>query len=345
MSPARSSRDGDERAISPVIGVALLVVIVVLLAVTVGTMAFGFTDRLDQPVMIEDEQACPGFQGVEFEAGGGDFSQLLQELQENNCALWLSAEDVEEEGGTVQQWTDRGPNDFHAGQSDPDDRPELVTDAEVGTDVLEFDAEQNIADENDPAEDATSGDYLRIDRNADELGIDEDSGFVIVAALKVEEFDRGGPWTVGEAGADGREFSMRTCSDLGVDGCTVGSDSEGEWRAQHWGDEDVDFSSGDDSEGEWLILTHAYDGDSVTINVNGETVTPPGGEAVDLDLSANRDIQIGRWERQAGDPMWYFDGRMAEITIFDRALDEEEIEAIEEYMSDEFGIALDGRIE
>ena len=39
----------SDRGLSPVIGVALMVVLVVLLGVVVGTMAFGFGDRLGEP--------------------------------------------------------------------------------------------------------------------------------------------------------------------------------------------------------------------------------------------------------------------------------------------------------
>ncbi|MFC7136855.1 type IV pilin [Halobaculum litoreum] len=38
-----------DRGLSPVVGVALMVVVVVLLGVVVGTLAFGFDDRLGEP--------------------------------------------------------------------------------------------------------------------------------------------------------------------------------------------------------------------------------------------------------------------------------------------------------
>jgi hypothetical protein len=331
----------DDRAISPELGAVIMVGLVVVLAMGFATISTDFSDRLGQETVLDDEDACPGFQDVEFEKGGEDFEQLLQELQQNNCALWLKAGDIEEQNGQVTQWNDNGPNLFHATQDDPAKRPQVVEDSELGIDVLEFEADHSQLDEDSnshPDPGVTDGDYLNIDRDVKELGVEESSGFVIVATLKVDEFDRGGTWTVGEAGVDGREFSMRTCSSYGFDGCEA-SDPEGDWRGQHWGRADIDFSTGPNSADEWLILTHAYDGDDAYIRVNGKEVAR---DSIDLNLSANRDIQIGRWERLDDDPHYYFDGRMAEVTVFDRELAEQELRAVEEYMSDEHNIPLDG---
>lgn len=268
---------------------------------------------------------------------------MLSELQENNCALRLRPGEFQTAGGSVVTWSDGGPNHFDATQSDPGDRPDVVTDPELGIDVVEFEANHTGIDHTDNT--STNGTYLNIPRDVDDLDIDEDSGFVIVATIMVDEFDRGGAWTVGEAGADGREFSMRTCSTYSFDGCYTDngfSDPEGWWRGQHWGTADVDFQSGTESAGEWLILTHAFDGDEVIIRVNGQEVAR---DTVDLDLSANRNIQLGRWVRLDENPHLYFDGRMAEVTIFDRKLMKEEYGTVEEYMSNEHGIALTGPID
>lgn len=328
----------SERGISPVIGTVLFVVIVVLLAAMVASMVLGLGDRLNDPALVQDDDACPGFEQATFEKGGDDFNDLLQELRDNNCALWLEGGQYVTSGGNASAWEDQGPNTFDAVQSTARQQPAIVHDSDLGRDVLEFDANHSEVDSNDP--DSTEGDYLKIERDVDSLGVDEESGLVVVSTLKVENFDRGGVWTIGKAGEDGREFSMRTCSNYSFDGCQH-SNPEGEWRGQHWGSADLDFDSGDNSAGEWLILTHAYDGDEVVIRVNGEEVAR---SSVDLNLSANRDIQIGRWERTSGDPDYYFDGRIAEVTIFDRELTTSEIEAVEEYQSDEYGIALNGPI-
>lgn len=331
------------RGVSPTVGIVLMVVIVVILASLVGAMALGLSDRLDEEAVVHDEEACGGFQEAAFQVSGSDYTELLAELQENDCALWLQPEAFETAGGSVVTWSDGGPNGFDATQSDASDRPEVVTDPELGIDVVEFEADHTGIDPDDS--DSTSGTFLNIPRDVDELDIDEDSGFAIVATIEVDEFDRGGAWTVGEAGVDGREFSMRTCSTYSFDGCYTDngfSDPEGWWRGQHWDTADVDFQSGTGSAGEWLILTHAFDGDEVVVRVNGQEVAR---ETVDLDLSANRDIQLGRWVRLDDDPHYYFDGRMAEVTIFDRKLEEEEFQTVEEYMSDEHGIALSGPID
>jgi hypothetical protein len=339
---AEESKKYSSRAISPLTGSLMMIVLVLLLVAVTAGVFLGYSSELEESVASYDSDACPGFQEVEFSAGGDSFEEFLQELTDNNCALWLKSESFESEGGAAVRWNDAGPNGFDAKQDDTSNAPQIKQDSALGIDVLEFQADHSSLDkdDNDPDPGSTDGDYLSIDRDIDELGVDEESGFVVVALLKVDNFDRGGTWTIGKAGEDGKEFSMRTCGNYNFDGCQS-SDTEGEWRAQHWGTADVDFDSGDESAGNWMVLTHEYDGSEVTIRVNGQEVAK---DSVDLDLSTNRDIQIGRWMRLDDDPHYYFDGRMAEITIFDRTLADSELETVEEYLSDEYGVSLDGPI-
>lgn len=321
--PTRRTR----RAVSPVVGVTLFVFVVLLLAVVVGAMAVGLSEsglRSAESVDLHDDSQCPGFQDVEYEPP--NFEEVHDVLEESNCALWLDAGDLETDGNEVVAWRDSGRNDFDARQADGDHRPRVVHSGELDADVVDF---QGGAGE----EGATDGDYLRLERDVSEMALDEDSGLVVVSVLRVQSFNRGGVWTIGEAGVDGREYSMRTCSNFAVDGCHH-ADPSGHWRAQHWGSADVDFSA-DATHHRWAVLVHAYDGDEVTVRVNGETVAT---RSVDLDLSGNRDVQLGRWERTAGDPHWYFHGRMAELLIFDRSLDDEEVETVEEYLEAKFDL-------
>jgi len=333
----------DSRGISPELGALLMVGIVVVLAIGAASVTMDFSDRLGEEQVQLDPDACPGFQQIQFETSGDDFTQLLTEMQSNNCALWLDAGDFQTDGDAVRLWNDRGPNSFDAVQRDDAHQPTVVEDSELDQPVAEFEADHSQLDEDadsHPSSGTTDGQYLTIDRDVSDFGLDEDSGFVIVALVKAETFDRNGIWTVGEAGVDGREFSMRTCSSYDFDGCEY-DDPEGHWRGQHWGTADLDFSSGSESAGEWLVLTHAYNGAEVTIRVNGQQVA---SKSADLDLSSNRDIQIGRWERTDDDPHYYFDGRLAEMTIFDRTLADSELAAVEEYMGTRHGVALEGPI-
>jgi hypothetical protein len=321
-----------------VVASVLFVAVVILLATVLGALTMGIVEEErpePQNVFVEDQ--CPGFQVVEFDPT--DVDTATDRIRTDNCALWLEQGNVETTGsGTVETWHDEGKHGFDATQDDANAQAELVRDSDLGADVLEFDATQ-------PDGASTRGDndgqFLRLQRDIDDLDVDEDSGIVVAAVVKVDEFDRGGTWTIGKAGSAGEEYSMRTCSDRSVDGCQY-ADPEGRWRGQHWGATDVDFSSGDESAGEWITLVHAYDGDEVTVRVNGEVVAR---KAVDLDLSTDRDIQIGRWERTSGDPHWYFDGRIAEIVLFDETLETEEIDLIESYFHHEYGIELDGPVE
>jgi flagellin-like protein len=332
----RESPDGDrDRGISPVVGAVLMVALVVITGAVVAATAFGVTDRLDGKSFQNDEQACPGFESVEFESGGSDFSDLLAELQDNDCALWLEGGEFTASGGAVQSWSDRGPRGLDATQPNASDRPALVTDSDLGAEVIEFDADHSALGSN-PQPGDTDGQYLSVSR--DGLQVDEDAGFAIVALVKPSAFNRGGVWTVGEPGQTGREFSMRTCSSYSFDGCQY-SDPAGQWRGQHWGKADVDFSTGTGSVDEWMILAHIYDGSDVSVRVNGEELAR---NSVDLDLSENRDLALGRWPAVDSEPAYYFDGRIAEVLVFDRSLADVELDNVEQYLSETYDIPLDG---
>jgi flagellin-like protein len=324
---------GADRGMSPVVGVALLVGIVLLLAAVFGGLAFGFAERLDGLDTVEtlDDEACPGFRVVAYEPPS--FDGVNEQLSRNNCALWLRAGNVETDAsGRVTRWLDAGPNGFHATQSDPAARPTLVspTDADIDHAAVEFQG----ANEDTTNPDETDGQVLRLDRDVSELNVEADTGLVIAAVVRTDSFNRGGTWTVGEAGVDGREFSMRTCSAYSMDTCSVGGDASGHWRAQHWGTADVDFES-QATDQEWAVLVHAYDGETAAVRVNGQ---PVAAESVDLSLDSNRDVQIGRWEREEGDPYWYYDGRMAELLIFDQSLSDEEVANVEGYLMTKFDV-------
>lgn len=114
MAPP-SAADG-RRGVSPVVGIALLALIVVLLVVTMATLAIGLTqsqlDSAERVGLFDDEQ-CPGFQALEYEPPA--FDEVHAELSDNNCALWLEAGAFETDGdGRASVWNDMGPNGFEA---------------------------------------------------------------------------------------------------------------------------------------------------------------------------------------------------------------------------------------
>lgn len=323
---------GDYRGASPVVEVALMVIIVVLMATTAVVLVTDIADdQLDSAETVDvvvDRDRCAGDQTATYD---GSFSEIQEQLQNDPCALWLESGHVETENGDVVGWSDQGQNSFDATAVDAQHLDVEESSELGGHEVVVF----------DPEDTEDGGGYFDLERDVSDFDLDEDSGIIVISVVQVEEYDRGGTWTIGEAGQDGREFSMRTCSDRGVDGCQT-SEPEGEFRAQHWGSADVDFNITDastvDSADDWVILTHGYDGDDAFIRANGEEIAR---EDVDLDLSEDRDIQIGRWERTANDPSWYFEGRMAEILFFDTDLEEEDIESIENALGDRLGIETD----
>ena len=240
MNPRHSRIVTDCRSISPAIGVVLMVTIVILLGVTTAALLVSLSGELDsaEEVDLYDDSQCPGFRTITYEPP--TFDEVQSAISENNCALWLNAGDVETDGsGRVMRWYDSGRNGFDASQSTAADRPTLISNAVNGRPALDFDGQNQ---ETTNPED-TDGQFLRLDRDVSDLNLDEESGMVVIAVVRTEEFDRGGAWTIGEAGETGREFSMRTCSTYGFDGCSVGGDASGQWRAQQWDVADVDFTS------------------------------------------------------------------------------------------------------
>ncbi len=130
----------SDRGISPVVGVALLVIIVVLLIAMMGTLAVTITqgqlDSAERVALFDDEQ-CPGFQAIEYEPP--EFDDVYAEISESNCALWLESGAVETDGsGGVEAWNDMGPNGFDAVQTTGDDRPTLESDPALDRDVVVF---------------------------------------------------------------------------------------------------------------------------------------------------------------------------------------------------------------
>jgi hypothetical protein len=340
-----STDRADGRGVSPVIGVVLLAGIGVLLVAVVGVALTGFGEELEDvdPVPVYQEGRCAGSQVVEF---SGDVDAFHDQLQNNPCALWLDGAHVDTNStGAVTRWPDQGPNGYDAVQGTPGQRPSLLADpAGLDRPALAFEGDapfrSGYSAGDDSGDTSTgirhygNGEYLDINRDISDLGIDDSTGLTVAAVVRAESFDRGGTWTIGKAGVDGREFSMRTCgADRTYGDCPDGSDDPtGHWRAQHWGTEDIDFESAD-SDGGWVLLVQAYDGEETTIYIDGQA---RASADTDLDLSSNRDIQIGRWVRIDDNPNFYFDGAIAELLVFDRGLSETELDDIERYFDQQY---------
>ena len=344
---------GRARGISKVIGAVCMVVIVVLLASVISVMSLEFSERLADVESIEvyDDERCAGDQVLVFE---GDFDRFHDQLTDNPCALWLEGGTLVTDGSDrVQQWTDQGPHRSHATQADPDDRPTLYPAGTgpggIDAPVVGFENEASLRSGCSPGDAEWTagcsgggnsgirhydeGQSLRIDRDLTGLGIDESTGMAVAAVVYVERFDRGGTWTIGEAGASGREFSMRTRGDDETWPWNAPVPPANHWRAQHWDVADVDFEV--DSHREWIVLIHAYDGERTTIRAGGSEVAV---EETELDLSNSRDVQVGRWERTDGDPSFYFHGAIAELLVFDRAMSEDELTDLEAYFESRYDV-------
>ena len=92
----------DDRGVSPVIGVILMVAITVILAAVIGTFVLGLGDSLQQApqAQLQIEEPSPG--NFEIAHKGGDT---------------LQAGDIRIEGATVDSWPNGANGDISVGET------------------------------------------------------------------------------------------------------------------------------------------------------------------------------------------------------------------------------------
>ena len=117
-------------------------------------------------------------------------------------------------------------------------------------------------------------------------------------------FNNAGLFQAGPTGTTGKDFSLRTRS------------TDNEWRVQHWGTPDYDATLAG-SKDEWHHYAVTFDGTTSRLYYDGQFVT---SEGVTLDTDTH-DVWIGRW---AGS---YFNGKIDEVRLWDKALSSATIEA------------------
>ncbi len=167
-----------------------------------------------------------------------------------------------------------------------------------GLDVYGDDQEIRLAPGNDFTFDGTD-DYLNLGSADQIVGANPRS---IAAWAYTESFNNGGIFQAGATGTTGGDFSLRTLT------------TDERWRVQLWGSGEFDITlSG--SKNAWHHYVLTYDGTTLKLYYDGYLA---GSSSPTLNTLA-QDIYLGRWNND------YFDGKIDEVSYWNKALTEAEI--------------------
>jgi len=150
-----------------------------------------------------------------------------------------------------------------------------------------------------------SDDYIETGKTSSDLGVDGSKTKTVSAWVYTESFNGGGIFEIGAEDTDGEDFSFRTLS------------SDNEWKAQFWGSADIDFTY--DSIDKWVHFVVTWDGTTTRIYADGSEVVSADNS---LDTGNNKAFKIGKWSDK------FFDGKIDDVRIYNRALSSSEIEEL-----------------
>ncbi len=151
-------------------------------------------------------------------------------------------------------------------------------------------------------------DYVETGVNAGDLGIAGNAAKSIEAWAYTRSFNDGGIFALGVTGTASEDFSLRT---LG---------SANQWRVQFWGgDFDIDFEY--PSQNTWVHFALVHTGSETIVYVDGAQIAR---EPRELNTSTQEPFRIGFWR---ADPWNVYDGRIAEVRVWNREISAAEIQA------------------
>ncbi len=149
------------------------------------------------------------------------------------------------------------------------------------------------------------GTYIDFGVDAGDLGIEGNKEKTIEIQVFMRSFqDSEGIFSLGETGADLRDFSLRARG------------RENRFRGQFWG-QDVDFSY--DAKNKWVHFAVTHDGETHRIYADGELV---GEQNRELDTSEEQNLRIGFWRNTDRGTL---DGMTKELRVWNIARSEGEI--------------------
>jgi len=316
----------DDRSVSPVVATILMVAIVVIISASIGTVAFGFADNLGGTTIAANNEQC--LQSLDFDPNDID-SFANSATADLDCILWFDAtQESFEDGDQISRWADRSGNGFDATSSDLSniEDPKYIDDID-GVSAIRFDS-------------ADEFEGLDTDATANEMGLDGDSQFTASTVVRPDNEVDGGVMQIG--------------TDQGTTwGFKPEINAEKQWVFLILGESTyvVTYDAEEDAE-EWIVLTHVYDGDSMSIFKNGKPIyergEAVGGGAVTqtpeeeptLDIT-NDPYNIGFFNFDgtdtADDP---FDGSIAEIVVLNKAFSDTDREVLECSLDEKHGSAV-----
>jgi len=301
----------DDRSVSPVVATILMVAVVVVIAASLGAVAFGFTDELGGTDIAASDDQC--LQSVEFDPADID-SFADSATADLNCQLWFDAtQQGASDGDPVDELIDRSGNEFNA--------QVVVSGPEIDT----VDGVQAVrfggADDEGFSTDAT----------VDDLNLDGDSEFTVATVVRADPDSTGAVVQFGEI-VDGDETPFSFQPNL---------ESFDEWQIQALNNEaGQDFVSyldepSDQQAERWFVQTHVYDGSRLSINVDGEEKL---NEEIDYEFT-NSPINIGYYN-YGPNPEDAFEGSIAEVVIINEAFTDTDREVLECTIDEKHGSAV-----
>jgi flagellin-like protein len=308
----------DDRSVSPVIATILMVAVVVVIAASIGAVAFGFTDNLGEATVAASSDQCV-VETVEFDPN--DVSGFADQLG-SSCVVWFDATQTDySDGDTVDEWEDQSENPYdltsadEASISDPTWRNDVD-----GLAAVEFDG--------------TNDEGLSTSVNTSRANVVGETSISVTALVHV----KAGESTilqVGQPVSGDNEYFRHGYND---DGSTdypwyAFADIDAPPASQFYGHSPNAGTSVDT----WKVVSYVHDGDRLDAYVDGES---KGGQDGRLDIS-DGSIQIGYETNDVGPvSSTFLNGAVAELVIFEKALTDDERKAIECALDQKHGNAV-----
>ena len=308
---------GVDRSVTPVIATILIVALVIVIAASFGTVAFGFTDRLSGTSVSANGDQC--LQSVDFDPN--DVDGFADGATANlDCVMWFDAtQENFNDGQSIDELTDRSENGFDATAVDSS---EPIYQSNVqGVSAVQFNG-------------GTDG-GLSTEANTSDAGLTGDSGFTVSTVVNTDA-DDGAVVQFGTVDGSNPPFAYQP--NLGI--------NPNEWQVLSGYPRQYVTYNISQPDG-WLVQTHVYDGNNLKVYVNGELqevnyniVAEPSSEEIEFSITDSK-VNIGLFNFDPSNPdEQRFDGSVAELLIFDRALENTDREVLECTLDKKHGDAV-----